>query len=464
MLVLLCMLPILDNRIQPSAGTFTLAKAKQSETAAVPNPGGSIEKVTDFGAVGDGKTDDTEAIQSAVNQAGIEGGGTVYFPKGVYLLKSSILVRYDHVTLEGASWESELRLITHPQRVITIEKANDCIVRNLQISLGTTAASRNDQDEGIYVTSGSNHFLIEQVYGNKKGIMIRGDVSQGIIRGNTIMNTLADGIHITGGASQIQILNNTLENTGDDAISIVSYASENKFCEEIIIQGNQITHSQARGIAHIGGRNVDMINNRIDGTSSSGILVDQDLFYHSLPSYNTHISGNTITRSGTYLRKKGNQYGIEIAQGAKTVSIDGNIVQYGASRGMSISADSTEIRDNNVRFNADSGIQIDAEQCTIEGNQIISNGTYGFYSANSKKLKILHNVLVNNNEADKPYIDNLLLKDSDFSEVSGNQSLETRKVNQLERSIEIVGSCKELIYDKNTSKGTKLGALVQCSK
>ncbi|MGQ5602944.1 glycosyl hydrolase family 28-related protein [Streptomyces sp. EKS3.2] len=41
-----------------------------------------------FGAVGDGVTDDTNAIQAAINVAGI--GGIVYFPKGVYVISAPL--------------------------------------------------------------------------------------------------------------------------------------------------------------------------------------------------------------------------------------------------------------------------------------------------------------------------------------------------------------------------------------
>jgi hypothetical protein len=49
---------------------------------------GEIKNVKDFGATGDGSTDDTAAIQAAVDAAIAAGGGTVYFPAGTYSILS----------------------------------------------------------------------------------------------------------------------------------------------------------------------------------------------------------------------------------------------------------------------------------------------------------------------------------------------------------------------------------------
>src|SRR5262249_23751648 len=56
--------------------------------------------VKSYGAKGDGKTLDTDAINTAIDAAAATGGGTVHFPAGVYLsfsirLKSNIALYID---------------------------------------------------------------------------------------------------------------------------------------------------------------------------------------------------------------------------------------------------------------------------------------------------------------------------------------------------------------------------------
>lgn len=56
--------------------------------------------VRDFGAQGDGKTDDTQAFQKAIDAAHEMGGNVVYIPRGDYLIGGNLEVR-EHVILEG---------------------------------------------------------------------------------------------------------------------------------------------------------------------------------------------------------------------------------------------------------------------------------------------------------------------------------------------------------------------------
>lgn len=73
------------------AGTGAVTRSVQSKLR-------ETVSVKDFGAVGDGVTDDTLAIQAAINSFGGAStgtGATVYFPNGNYLITSSLFLNYN---------------------------------------------------------------------------------------------------------------------------------------------------------------------------------------------------------------------------------------------------------------------------------------------------------------------------------------------------------------------------------
>src|SRR5262249_27940753 len=71
----------------------------------------SAYNVREFGAQGDGATDDTAAFQRALDRAGAEGGGVVLAPRGRYFFGGHLVVP-PHVTLEGI-WRAPT---SHPGR------------------------------------------------------------------------------------------------------------------------------------------------------------------------------------------------------------------------------------------------------------------------------------------------------------------------------------------------------------
>ena len=62
-------------------------------------PPGTLD-VRAFGAVGDGVSDDTAALQAALDACAQQGGGLVFAPTGRYLIKGHLDIP-DHVVLEG---------------------------------------------------------------------------------------------------------------------------------------------------------------------------------------------------------------------------------------------------------------------------------------------------------------------------------------------------------------------------
>ena len=69
---------------------------------------GDLLSVKDFGAVGNGIADDTAAIQAAINAVTAIGGGTVYLPKGTYLISSGFTITTTAVNFvgQGNGWSA----------------------------------------------------------------------------------------------------------------------------------------------------------------------------------------------------------------------------------------------------------------------------------------------------------------------------------------------------------------------
>lgn len=88
--------------------------------------------VKDFGATGDGVTDDTTAIQNAFNTA---AGIAVYFPSGTYVVSSTVTVSASKLVFGDGSNSTTITFTgTAPDEVLNIA-ATDVTVENLKIAV-----------------------------------------------------------------------------------------------------------------------------------------------------------------------------------------------------------------------------------------------------------------------------------------------------------------------------------------
>jgi hypothetical protein len=114
----------------------TVAAALGSWVAATPPAARSAEppplksrassglNVHDFGATGDGKTDDTAAFTAAMKEAGDAGGDLVFVPRGNYLIKGTLEVPAN-VTLEGVFRAPTARTQNRGSTLLAVAGAGD---------------------------------------------------------------------------------------------------------------------------------------------------------------------------------------------------------------------------------------------------------------------------------------------------------------------------------------------------
>ena len=84
-----------DVIVDDAAGesvTITQWDSKRTTVQGVADLGGMGDwyNVKSYGATGNGSTDDTTAVQAAIDAAASAGGGVVYFPRGVYVIGGAL--------------------------------------------------------------------------------------------------------------------------------------------------------------------------------------------------------------------------------------------------------------------------------------------------------------------------------------------------------------------------------------
>src|SRR5574343_221491 len=92
------MMPFYFERPGPPPGVDLVTQAELDAAVAGTVP---VYNVTAYGATGDGTTDDTAAIQDALDAVPV-GGGIVHFPAGIYLVPSGGLTCDAPVTISVA--------------------------------------------------------------------------------------------------------------------------------------------------------------------------------------------------------------------------------------------------------------------------------------------------------------------------------------------------------------------------
>ena len=164
-----------------------------------------------FGAVGDGVTECTEAVQAAIDSCTLSGGGTVLVPEGTFLCRTLYLKdRVDLHLDKGAV----LRGVDDPEAYASFIPQHDL---SMYDSGGNSANANNTGDrrwmkaflqgngiEGASITRAANYAFL--------GYALENAVFKGMH-----INEGWDGIHIRGG-KHVEIADCLFE-TGDDAIA-----------------------------------------------------------------------------------------------------------------------------------------------------------------------------------------------------------------------------------------------------
>ena len=132
-------MPVVQGGVTKRAPVNTIGFL-QSGTGAVTRTAQAkmqdVVSVKDFGAVGDGVTNDAAAIQAAVNSLPATGGG-LYFPTGTYLIGSAITINKPGVYF-GDGWATNIRTNSATANSFTVSGAEQVQIENMRFTSAVT--------------------------------------------------------------------------------------------------------------------------------------------------------------------------------------------------------------------------------------------------------------------------------------------------------------------------------------
>jgi hypothetical protein len=284
---------------------------------------GAAVNVLDYGAVGDGSTNDAAAIQLAVTAAGY--GGSVYFPKGTYKVNSAINVPAANAAISGVHFVGE----GPATRIVAGAAGLNCIFNitgtNAKFTNLTIDANATNVANGFFVNignladigstiqectiigfpvgicgTGQNHYYENNFFlNNTKHIKFTDDGRNTSINGNYMLGG-SYGIVFEKTAQQVEgtrIINNTILVTAGSGAGVELQAGL-----EIILLANIIDQT---GVGSVGINivppvgeavsSVKMTDNWIAaGQGSYGVFANGN---NSVLQFNTNtfVSNNSLT-------------------------------------------------------------------------------------------------------------------------------------------------------------------------
>lgn len=235
--------------------------------------------VKDYGATGDGVTNDTAAIAAAVSALSATNA-YLEFPAGTYLTDDITITGKTGLTVVGQGYGNTTVKGRTGNRVFVINTSTNITVRGLTIDGGCTTRTAGQQ---AVIIDGSNILFTQNriINSGEYACMFGGNAQSTNVQviGNYIGYNYADGInfqYVTRGV----ISDNIIEGVDDDCIAVGYNGSGS--ASSIVVSNNRCSArndlgtTTGRGIAIIGASDCIVTNNYITGIKQYGLYVAKE--------------------------------------------------------------------------------------------------------------------------------------------------------------------------------------------
>lgn len=389
--------------------------------------GSILYNVKAYGAKGDGVTDDTTKIQSAIDAAAAAGGGIVKFPPGIYL-NTGLSITSNNITIQGSGEGiTTLRYKSNASGLIGISAISKSKVGVEQLSIDMINPIGVDAFQAAILFKDCSDCFYNNV-GVTGQWSSHGLRMEGCTRGDIIECTLAavTSPYATGSTRK--------------AISIGSSSTPVRSTEIKIID---CTIKDC-----VGGNIIDAIG----VADSDNVTISQNICYNNDYGINTQsCSGMVINTNQCH---NNTQIGIDLSNGCTNSIVDGNTCYSNGNDGIRHWGNTTQgaertIFSNNVCYNngtidalsagirlSDQNVSFPSKNNIINGNQCYDTRSgasrtqdYGILeTANSKFSLITDNICFNNKTANESVVSNAGLPIEEYGSYTANTAAAVAQV------------------------------------
>lgn len=403
--------------------------------------------VKDFGAVGDGVTDDRVAIQNA-----IDSGKPLLFPNGVYLLDSystkdsgSILLcdgKYNKIDWKFETGGTLLVKETIPDSIYKIA------VVNIRPKISTIESAVID---GIHIKSSLN--TLTEITGIRTSHYNEYDVRNFKCTNALITDTTEDGLHIQ--SNNNYLYNITCINNNGHALGIITY-KDTPIPNTVSINGFTSINCDAYSIDFSGGKNDGALtpNGQWVGTVKNVLSINTRYGVKIAGHWKLSIEDMTILKSkynGFFINVDSKDYG-ELVMDRVFIKDCGRSGFSGDGEFNKISLNNLTVSDTKA-----GSLKAHSKELTLTNIKLI-NGNHGVLISGNAKID---NLMIENHVGDtifRTYCDNLYCKNLFLIKAGSGYSIlsyDNPSVNSIEFDTITFANCNPIthgIYNANQSK------------